>query len=150
MRLASGPHLNIKTVFPGMGISMIKIRQSWYHLIFIILLYWLGSIFILRRLPGRVYTYALTHWGWVMHICVRKLSSIGSDNGLSPGQRQAIIWTNAAILLIRPLETNLSEILIKIHAFSFKKIHLKMSSGKYHPFCLCLNELNTLVMTWTI
>ena len=30
------------------------------------------------------------------------LPIIGSDNGLSPGRRQAIIWTNAAILSIRP------------------------------------------------
>ena len=72
----------------------------------------------------------LTHWGRVTHICVSKLTIIGSDNGLSPGQRQAIIWTNAGIWLIRPLETNFSEILIKIHTFSFTKIHLKMSSGK--------------------
>ena len=28
---------------------------------------------------------------------------IGSDNGLSPGRRQAIIWTNAGILLIGSL-----------------------------------------------
>ena len=54
----------------------------------------------------------LTHWGWVMHIGVSKLAIIGSDNGLSPGQRQAIISTNAGILLIAPLETNFSEILI--------------------------------------
>ena len=33
----------------------------------------------------------LTHWGRVTHICVSKLTSIGSDNGLSPGRRQAII-----------------------------------------------------------
>ena len=33
----------------------------------------------------------LTHWGRVTHICVRKLATIGSDNGLSPGRRQAII-----------------------------------------------------------
>ena len=65
-----------------------------------------------------------------MHICVSKLTIIGSDNGLSPGRRQPIIWTNAGILLIRPLETNFSDILIKIHIFSFKKIHLKMSSGR--------------------
>ena len=26
----------------------------------------------------------LTHWGWVMHICVSKLTTIGSDNGLAP------------------------------------------------------------------
>ena len=29
----------------------------------------------------------------------RKLTNIGSDNGLAPGRRQAIIWTNAGILL---------------------------------------------------
>ena len=44
--------------------------------------------------------HALTHWGRVTHICVSKLTIIGSDNGLSPGRRQAIIWTNAGILLI--------------------------------------------------
>ena len=38
-----------------------------------------------------------THWGWVTHICVSKFFSLGSDNGLSPGRRQAIIWTNAII-----------------------------------------------------
>ena len=48
----------------------------------------------------------LTHWGRVTHICVSKLTIIGSDNGLSPGRRQAIIWTNAGILLIGPLGTN--------------------------------------------
>ena len=40
------------------------------------------------------------------HICVSKLTFIGSDNGLSPDRRQAIIWTNDGILLIGPLETN--------------------------------------------
>ena len=40
---------------------------------------------------------------------------IGSDNGLSPGRRQAIIWTNAGILLIETLGTNSSEILFDIH-----------------------------------
>ena len=58
---------------------------------------------------------SLTHWGRVTHICVGDLAIIGSDNGLSPGRRQAIIWTNAGILLIGPLGTNLSEIVIKIH-----------------------------------
>ena len=49
-----------------------------------------------------------------MHIRVGKLTTIGSDNGLSPGRRQAIIWTNAGILLIWTLGTNFSEILIEI------------------------------------
>ena len=83
----------------------------------------------------------LTHWGRVRHICVVDLTIIGSDNGLSPGRRQAIIWTNAGILLIGPLGTNLSEILIEIQTFSLKKIRLKMSSAKWRPFCLGLNVL---------
>ena len=70
------------------------------------------------------------------HICVRNLSIIGSDNGLSPGRHQDIIWTNAGILFIGPLGTNFNEILIEIHTVSFKKMHLKMSSGKRRPFCL--------------
>ena len=83
----------------------------------------------------------LTHWGRVTHICVGNLTIIGSDNGLSPGRRQAIIWTNAGILLIGPLETNFSEIWIAIEIFSLRKMHLKMSSGKWRPFCLGLNVL---------
>ena len=83
----------------------------------------------------------LTLWGRVTHICVDKLTIIASGNGLSPGRRQAIIWTNAGVLLIGPLGTNFSEILIVIETFSFKKKHLKMSSGKCRPFCLGLNVL---------
>ena len=81
----------------------------------------------------------LTHWGRVMHICVGKLTIIGSDNGLSPERRQAIIWTNAAILLITLLGTNFNEMLIKILTFSFMKMRLKVSSEKWRPFCLGLN-----------
>ena len=83
----------------------------------------------------------LTHWGRLTHLCVSKLTIISSDNGLAPGRRQTIIWTNDGILLIGPLGTNLSEILIGIQAFSFKKMHLKMSSAKWRPFCLGLNVL---------
>ena len=85
--------------------------------------------------------FMLTHWGRVTHICVGNLTIIGPDNGLSPGRRQAIIWTNAGILLIRPLGTNFSEILIEIHTFSFKKMCFKLSSEKWRPFCLGLNVL---------
>ena len=59
----------------------------------------------------------LTHSGRVTHICIRELTIIGSDNGLSPGRRQTIIRTNAGILLIGSLETNFSEILINIYTF---------------------------------
>ena len=82
----------------------------------------------------------LTHWGRVMHICVN-LTIIGSDNGLSPDRRQAIIWTNAGLLIIGPLGTNFSEILIEVLTFSFKKMRLKVSSVKRRPFCLGFNVL---------
>ena len=59
------------------------------------------------------------------HISVGNLTVIGSDNGLSPGKRQAIIWTNAAVLLIGHLGTNFSEILIESQTFSLKKTRLK-------------------------
>ena len=37
-------------------------------------------------------------------MCVANLTIIGLDNGLSPGRRQAIIWTSAGVLLIGPKE----------------------------------------------
>ena len=83
----------------------------------------------------------LTHWGWATHTCVSKLIIIASDNGLSPGRHQAIIWNNAGILSIGLLWTNFSEISIEILTFSFKKMHLKVSSVKWRPFCLGLNVL---------
>ena len=83
----------------------------------------------------------LTHWDRVTHICDTKLN-IGSNNGLSPGLRQSIIWTNDGILLIRTIGANFSEILIKIDIFPFKKLHLKLSSGNWRPFSLGLNVLS--------
>ena len=77
-----------------------------------------------------------------MHIYIGNLTIIGLDNGMSPGRRQAIIWTNVGILFIGPWGTNFNEILIGIHTFSFKKIHLKMSSAKWRPFCLGFNVLS--------
>ena len=84
---------------------------------------------------------ALTHWDRVTHIGVSKIIIIASDNGLSPSRRQAIIWINDGILLIGPLGANFSGTLIEIRKFSFNKMHLKMSSAKWHLFRLGLNEL---------
>ena len=100
-----------------------------------ILIYW--HMFVLLS-PDE-----LTHWSRVTHICLSKLTIIGSDNGLATGRRQAIMWTNAGILLIQTLGTNISKILSKIHTFSFTEMHLKMSSGKWQPFCLSLNVLTS-------
>ena len=69
------------------------------------------------------------------HICVSKLTIIVSDNVLSPSRHKTIIWTNAGILLIGTLGTNFGEILSEILTFSFKKMHLKMSSAKWRQCC---------------
>ena len=105
-------------------------------------IFWHQAIYL--KQPSRLMEALLTHWGRVTHICVSKLTIIGSDNGLSPERRQATIWTNAGIVLIGPLGTNFSEILIDIQSFSFKKMHLKMSPGKWRPFGLGFNVLTFL------
>ena len=63
--------------------------QHWYP--YIIILY------IISLIISVIYGFLLilAHWGRVTYICVSKLTIIGSDNGLSPGRRQAIIWTSA-------------------------------------------------------
>ena len=80
------------------------------------------------------------------HKCISKLTIIGSDNGLSSGRRQAIIWTNARILLIGALGTNNSEIVIEIYTFSFKKKDLKMLFGKGAAILYGLNVLMMLFL----
>ena len=104
---------------------------------------WIKKDTPVNLLPHLSSVSVLTRWDKVMHICIGNLIIIGSDNGLSPGQRQAIIWTNAGLLLIGPFRTNFSEILIEIYTVSFKKMHLKMLSGKWRPFCLSLNVLTS-------
>ena len=83
------------------------------------------------------------------HLCVGNLTIIGSDNGLSPGRRQAIIWTNAGILLIGPLGTNFSEISIEKENV-FESVICEMAA-----ICLglsvlsqCTNYLSTWAQHW--
>ena len=70
---------------------------------------------------------------------------MGVDNGLSLGRCQPIIWTNAGILLIGPLGTNFSGILIEVHIFSFWETHFKMPSVKWRPFCPGLHVIMKVV-----
>ena len=91
----------------------------------------------------------LTRWGWVPHICVSKLTITGSDNGLSPDWRRAIIWTNAGILLIRSWGTNFSEILNKICTFfiqenAFENAVCKMVANLSQP--PCVNVVNDIIL----
>ena len=83
----------------------------------------------------------LTHWGRVPHICIGKTTIIGSGNGLLTGQRQAIIWTNAGILLIGTLGTNFSEIsnqmsFIFIQENAYENVVWKMAAILSQPECV--------------
>ena len=131
----------IDTTFNFSNGVFVFCSAKYYQMPFYIILTEVIEIFIFGMLWMKKYQ-MLTHWGRVTHICVGNLTIIGSDNGLSPDRRQAITWTNVGQLLIGPLGTNYSEMLIEIHIFSFKKIYLKMSSGKWRPFCLGLNVLS--------
>ena len=90
----------------------------------------------------------LKHWSRATHICISNLNIIGPDNGLSPRRRQAIIWTNAGILLIGPFGTNFSEILIQnwnifIEEKAFENVVWKMAAILSRPQCV-----KTLRSTW--
>ena len=79
----------------------------------------------------------LTHWGWVMHILISKLTIISLDNGLSPGRRQAIIWTNVGILLIGPFQWNLNQNLyIFIQENAFENVIRKLRAILYQLQCV--------------
>ena len=103
---------------------------------------------ILYKTPRSVQL--LAHWGRMAHICVGKQIIIVSDNGLLLARRQAIFSNNAQILLLGPLGTNFSEILIEIHTFSFHKMHVKMSSAKWRPcLCWCCHNSNFTLLPQT-
>ena len=91
--------------------------------------------------------YNLTHWGRETHLCVVKLTIIASDNGLSPGRRQAIIWTNAGILLIGPLGTNFNEVnrnsYIFIQENAPENVVCEMASILSRP--QCVNDLSMIL-----
>ena len=81
----------------------------------------------------------LTHWGRVTHICVSKLTIVGSDNGLSPGRRQAIIRTNAGLLWIGTLglQWNLKQnSYIFIQENAFENVVWKMAAILSRPQCV--------------
>ena len=80
----------------------------------------------------------------MIHKCVSTLAIPDSSNDLLPIRRQAIIWTNAGILLFGSLGTNFSEMLFEIQTFTFKKVNTKMLSVKWRPFCLRLNMLENM------
>ena len=96
---------------------------------------------------------ALTHWGRVTHICVVKLTIISSDNGLSPGRHQAIIWTNAGILLIGPFILHWNDnqdSYIFIQENAFENIVWKMAAILSRPQCVNVVLYRTIYPYWLL
>ena len=123
-------HLTIAKIRGFSRLSLLT-RFEWHFIINTLRVYW----HLKRWYKGFWY---LNHWGQATHICASTLPLIDSSNGLTPGRRRVIIWTQAELLLIEPLGTNVSDILVDIYTFSSKKMLLKMSSWKLGPFCLGL------------
>ena len=80
-----------------------------------------------------------TRWLWDLYSSARALRHN------SVGKLEAITWTNAAILLIRTLGTNLSEIISEIQIYSFKKcisnVVWKMAAILSRPQCVNIGHL---------
>ena len=106
---------------------------------------YLGSVAMPFYLYSNLQTDHLTHWCRVTHICIGNIIIIGCDNGLSPGGRQAIMWTNDGILLIGTLGINFSEIRIGILTFSFVwKCRLR-NGGHFISASMCWD-----LVQWTL
>ena len=71
---------------------------------------------------------------------ISKLTIISSDNGLSPKRRQAIICTNAWILLIATSGTNLVNSEVKFYIFiqenAFENVFCEMAAILSLPQCV--------------
>ena len=95
---------------------------------------WIGTSSISCQIAIRI-----TQWVWVTHIFVKKLTTIGSDNCLSPGRCQAIIWITAGI---KPFETNVSQIFIFFYLYNFiqenafENVVWKMAAILSRPQCV--------------
>ena len=90
-----------------------------------------------RNIPYKLTIKTLNHWGWVMHICVSKLTIIGSDSGVSPGHYLKQCWNVANWTLRNKLQSSLVP---NSYIFIQENTHDK-SSGKWRKFCFSLNML---------
>ena len=107
--------------------------------IFVHLLLLLQTVYHLAMFSLSV-RYQLIEAKWHIYASVNK-AIIGSDNGLSPGRRQPVIWTNDVILLIGPLATNFSEILYQnsklfVQENAFESVVCDMAAILSRPQCV--------------
>ena len=118
--------------------------------VFLALTHWYGplclphSMAVVPTHAGRPYN-SSPH---LRHIWSVNWASIGSGYGLSPVRRQAITWTSAGLFWTEPLGANFSEIWIEILTFSFKNMHLKMSSAKNGSHLVQGDELTMSTVLW--
>ena len=118
--------------------------------VFLALTHWYGplclphSMAVVPTHAGRPYN-SSPH---LRHIWSVNWASIGSGYGLSPVRRQAITWTSAGLFWTEPLGANFSEIWIEILTFSFKNMHLKMSSAKNGSHLVRGDELTMSTVLW--
>ena len=84
----------------------------------------------------------LTRCGLATHICAINQVIIVQVNGFVAVRSQAIIWPITELFSTRPFRKNCGDVLIKGKKFYMKKINLKMSCVKGHPFCSDLKLIN--------
>ena len=75
------------------------------------------------------------------HICISKLTTINSDNGLSPGRHQVIIWANARWNIVNSNFRNKLQWNLKRNSYIFTKKYIEKNTLKWRPLCLGLNVL---------
>ena len=148
---------SIKSRLVAIWISIIKIRLSHNRAIFIMWILYPKRLSLYRNellvFPHTAYIKwgSLTHWDRVTHVCVTKLTIIGSHNGLKPDRCQAIIWNNAGILLVSPLGTHFRAeyqskfIYILIQESAFENVVWKTAAILSRPQCV---DLKVASATW--
>ena len=111
------------------GFHITKVKLLWNHLVFIIMIPILERHFIewLSKLH-RFHIFHLRDY-YLVEIC----DVICAEFNLRD-QHQTITWTYSDLLYLRNKNFNQNECW-------FKKMHLKMSSAKWQPFCWHLNML---------
>ena len=101
--------------------------------------YYYALLMIIKKGIFSYNSAALTHRVLVTPYGTRDVGQHWFRYWLVTYSRQTIAWTNADILIIGPLVTQLSEILIRISWFSFKKCIWECSL----IFCSGINVLKT-------
>ena len=143
--LASSPYLgNCEDCGTSWIINVINIWLSIFGfsyeccMIYSTLLYYTSAVTIVDygylKISHNMLTFSwhclfLTHLPLAPHICVIKRRQT------SPVRRQAINWTNTELLSIGHIENKPQSNFDQSINFSFMKMHLKMSSAKWRPFC---------------